>query len=99
MTDEDVALTIKESWLKDMVDAYNKRSKLDKENDKLKTENKWYSEQLNEAVKENQQLKELLGDCKRRIEDAFYTSEGDKWLAKTTIEEIDNVIGGNKCMK
>ena len=30
------------------------------ENTKLKTENKWYSEQLNEAVKEIGHLKELL---------------------------------------
>ena len=75
MTDEEINMTIKESWLKDMVDTHNKYKKLETE---------------------NQQLKELLGDCKRRIEDAFYTSEGDKWLAKTTIEEIDNAIGGKK---
>ena len=48
------------------------------------------------VIEENQQLKELLGDCKRRIEDAFYTSEGDKWLAKITIEEIDKAIGEKK---
>lgn len=33
------------------------------ENDKLKTENKWYSEQLNEAVKKIDKLKELLKEC------------------------------------
>lgn len=48
------------------------------------------------VIDENQQLKELLGDCKRRLEDAFYTSEDDKWLAKLTIEEIDNAIGEKK---
>ena len=72
MTDEDVTLTIKESWLKDMVDAYNKYTKLDKENDKLKTENKWYSEQLNEAVKENQQLKEEI----KMLKEAIYDLDG-----------------------
>lgn len=38
------------------------------ENDKLKTENKWYSEQLNEAVKEVSQLKELIKEAKDIIE-------------------------------
>lgn len=36
--------------------AYNE---LAEENDKLKTENRWYSEQLNEAVKEIEQLKKF----------------------------------------
>ena len=53
-------------------------------------------EKLEISVKECQQLKELLGDCKRRLEDAFYTSQDDEWLAKITIEEIDNAIGEKK---
>lgn len=36
-----------------------------KENTKLKTENKWYSEQLNEASKEIEKLKELLKEVLR----------------------------------
>ena len=38
---------------------------LSEENTKLKTENKWYSEQLNEAVKQNNKLKELLKEVLR----------------------------------
>jgi len=38
---------------------------LEKENVKLKTENKWYSEQLNKAVKEMSQLKEELKECRK----------------------------------
>lgn len=37
------------------------------ENAKLKTENKWYSEQLNEAVKEVGHLKELLEEVQSKI--------------------------------
>lgn len=36
MTDEDVNITIKESWLKDMVDTHNKYAKLEAENQQLK---------------------------------------------------------------
>ena len=41
-------------------------------------------------------LKELLGDCKRRIEEAFYTNENAKWLAQITIEEINEALGEYK---
>lgn len=51
--------------LKVVAEAYCKEKE---ENDKLKTENKWYSEQLNEAVKEVSQLKELLKEAKDIIE-------------------------------
>lgn len=45
----------------------DRRNKLEIENVKLKTENKWYSEQLNEAVKKIDKLKEQkkpTSDCK-----------------------------------
>ena len=47
MTDEEINMTIKESWLKDMVDTHNKYKKLEAE---------------------NQQLKELLKECKTPID-------------------------------
>lgn len=53
------------------------------ENTKLKTENKWYSEQLNEAVKEEAQLKEILEKHK-------------KVTAKTQIKNCDLEIINNK---
>lgn len=36
MTDEEINMTIKESWLKDMVDTHNKYKKLEEENQQLK---------------------------------------------------------------
>ena len=36
MTDEEINMTIKESWLKDMVDTHNKYTKLEEENQQLK---------------------------------------------------------------
>ena len=36
MTDEEITMTIKESWLKDMVDVHNKYAKLEAENQQLK---------------------------------------------------------------
>ena len=36
MTDEEINMTIKESWLKDMVDTHNKYKKLEAENQQLK---------------------------------------------------------------
>lgn len=39
------------------------------ENEKLKTENKWYSEQLNEAVKKIDKLKELLTECRECVDE------------------------------
>lgn len=46
---------------------------LQKENTKLKTENKWYSEQLNEAVKKIDRLKEMLKECQYILkEQNFY---------------------------
>lgn len=36
MTDEEINMTIKESWLKDMVDTHNKYTKLEAENQHLK---------------------------------------------------------------
>ena len=36
MTDEEINMTIKESWLKDMVDTHNNYTKLETENQQLK---------------------------------------------------------------
>lgn len=74
MTDEEITVTIKESWLKDMVDAHNKRSKLEAE---------------------NQQLKELLKECRVYVENCEQFNQYDLDM----LGKIDNVIGENKCIK
>lgn len=48
---------------KEFITTISENDILRQENTKLKTENKWYSEQLNEAVKEEGQLKEQLKEC------------------------------------
>jgi hypothetical protein len=57
------------------------------ENTKLKTENKWYSEQLNEAVKKEAQLKELLTMVKPVLQ-----LEYNKFENRNLIERIDEAI-------
>lgn len=42
-------------------------AELEAENTKLKTENKWYSEQLHEAVKQYDNFKALLKECRERL--------------------------------
>ena len=70
--------------------AYNE---IAKENDKIKTENKWYSEQLNEAVKEIAQLKELLKDIRDSIAESQLklTPEGFKLITEI-VAKIDEVL-------
>lgn len=65
----------------------------DDENTKLKTENKWYSEQLNEAVKEISQLKEVLKGAKEIIE--WYKADcGYKDIpTEVTLQHINQVLG------
>ena len=61
-----------------------------KENEKLKTENKRYSEQLNEAVKQYDNLKELLHQCKYELI-SRYTDVGEEDFSLIT--KIDNATG------
>jgi hypothetical protein len=87
------------------------QAKLD-ENTKLKTENKWYSEQLNEASKEIEKLKELLKECKRQFEevelyrcdvadtdqeDWFKISTNQANVANKMIAKINQVLGEKQC--
>ena len=58
------------------------------ENDKLKTENKWYSEQLNEMVKEVSQLKELLEECRVYVENCEQFNQYDLDM----LGKIDEVL-------
>lgn len=58
------------------------------ENTKLKTENKWYSEQLNEAVKEVGQLKELLTMVKPVLQLEYNVTEN-----RNLIKKINQVLG------
>lgn len=62
-----------------------------KENTKLKTENKWYSEQLNEASKEIEKLKELLKRIRKELNDCPTCVEGS-WKAEL-VDKIDQVLG------
>ena len=71
MTDEEINMTIKESWLKDMVDTHNKYKKLEAE---------------------NQQLKELLKECRVYVENCEQFNAYDFEMLKT----IDNAIGEKK---
>lgn len=61
---------------------------LKEENTKLKTENKWYSEQLNEAVKEVGQLKELLTMVKPVLQLEYNVTEN-----RNLIKKINQVLG------
>lgn len=58
------------------------------ENTKLKTENKWYSEQLNEAVKEVGHLKELLTMVKPVLQLEYNVTEN-----RNLIKKINQVLG------
>ena len=62
--------------------------KLQEENTKLKTENKWYSEQLNEAVKEVAKLKELLTMVKPVLQLEYNVTEN-----RNLIKKINQVLG------
>lgn len=70
--------------------------KLEKENTKLKTENKWYSEQLNEAVKQYDNLKELLKECKEHLI-TYKRDDLDKgyvvYDGSYLIDKINQVLG------
>lgn len=81
MTDEDINMTIKESWLKDMVDTHNKYKKLEVENQQLKAQIKNY--------------KELLRECKTPIDLLIKMNidgiNGYKLL--DLLIKIDNAIG------
>ena len=70
-------------------------AELEAENIKLKTENKWYSEQLNEAVKQNDKLKELLKECKHimAIEKDFASCHFEKHKLDELLAKIDQVLG------
>lgn len=57
------------------------------ENTKLKTENKWYSEQLNEAVKEIAKLKELLKEVLRHELSLKEVSELSRKISQVLGEE------------
>jgi hypothetical protein len=61
---------------------------LKRENTKLKTENKWYSEQLNEAVKEVAKLKELLTMVKPVLQLEYNVTEN-----RNLIKKINQVLG------
>ena len=62
--------------------------KVKEENTKLKTENKWYSEQLNEVVKEIAKLKVLLKELKR-----YFDADGRYCIEKRILLEINQVLG------
>ena len=57
---------------------------LDDENRRLKEINCWHSEQLWESSKRNQQLKELLIECREILEKETYD---------LMVKKIDNTIG------
>lgn len=64
------------------------------ENTKLKTENKWYSEQLNEAVKQNDKLKELLKECSELMDNTKVINI-DVYMQrkKDVLNSINQVLG------
>lgn len=73
MTDEDVTVTIKESWLKDMVDTHNKYTQLEAENQQLKELLKECRDDVNHIISNVHLCKELL-DLKTKIDNVI----GDK---------------------
>ena len=75
-----------------------KYTELKEENTKLKTENKWYSEQLNEGVKEMAKLKELLKECKEVMSTGGYIFATVKQVkrARKLLENIDQALGEDK---
>ena len=69
-------------------------AELEAENTKLKTENKWYSEQLNEAVKKIGQLKELLTMAREVLKMVdTYSGDYDSINGFLIVEKIDKVLG------
>ena len=91
--------------------AYNE---LAEENEELKTENKWYSEQLNESVKQYDNLKELLKKLHREVqeivlyshdiedidqEDWFTISRRQADIANNIAKDIYNAIGADNDKK
>lgn len=69
-------------------------AELEAENTKLKTENKWYSEQLNEAVKEIAKLKELLTMAKEVLKMVdTYSGDYDSINGFLIVEKINQVLG------
>lgn len=58
------------------------------ENEKLKTENKWHSEQLNEAVKEIDKLKEEVSTETYKVSEAYCFVEELKDLLKECVHYV-----------
>lgn len=72
-------------------DRYDKSKE---ENTKLKTENKWYSEQLNEAVKEVAKLKKLLKEARNVLKMVdTYSGDYDSINGFLIVEKINQVLG------
>ena len=94
---EKVKLEAENAQLKKWCEEFN-ALEVAKENTKLKTENKWYSEQLNEAVKEIAKLKELLKECRSPINYALCLnlSEEEKKEFKNLLAKIKQVLADNK---
>ena len=81
MTDEDINMTIKESWLKDMVDTHNKYTKLEAENQQLKELLKTCREMLKEY---------------QYSEGDFTIGDNLEMDTSLLLKMIDNAIGESK---
>ena len=72
----------------ELAPSFSEYKSIQEENTKLKTENKWYSEQLNEAVKEVGHLKELLTMVKPVLQLEYNVTEN-----RNLIKKINQVLG------
>lgn len=100
MTDEDVTLTIKESWLKDMVDAYNKYTKLEEENQQLKAAlgKQCLKDDMIEQLLAHQTIAIILVNlCKLELNKI--DTDSAKELCQKIDQFVEQAIGENKCMK
>lgn len=80
----------------ELTPSFSEYKSMQEENTKLKTENKWFSEQLNEAVKEVGQLKELLTMAREEFKylRKHYKGSIDHLKNNTRLDkEIDQVLG------
>lgn len=70
-------------------------AELEAENTKLKTENKWYFEQLHEAVKQYDNLKELLKKCKEILYIEEMVAGNPRYIdeLRILIKRINQLLG------
>lgn len=71
----------------------NRSMVLEAENDKLKFENKWYSELLDEAAKDVGYLKELLKEIRGKLHYINTPVNRHNIFSNDFIKKLDQVLG------